>query len=112
MTPEKSKENHNLNLNQAKDTPTQGLSSTSRPSQLRKPQEDMQNKRQGWGRELCDSISETDSQGVGRTLVVKPGDTLYKQEGILPHDPRRRLASGDWIDSEDSSDHGLSSNLS
>ena len=112
MTPEKSKENHNLNPNQAKDTPTQGLSSTSRPSQLRKPQEDMQNKRQGWGRELCDSISETDSQGVGRTLFLKTVDTLYKHVGIIHNDTMIWLDSGDWIDSEDSSDHGLSSNLS
>lgn len=53
----------------------------------------MQNKKgktgEGWGRELADPVSETEYTGCecgghARTLVVKPGDTLYKTAGMLP----------------------------
>lgn len=35
--------------------------------------------------------------GHARTLVVKPGNTLYKTAGMLPHGPKKGLGSEDRL---------------
>lgn len=67
-------------------------------------QKEVRQEKEGWGRELDDSISERkDSQGVGRharALAVKLGDTLCKMGGMLPHVPKRGLGSEDSLETQ------------